>query len=141
MSGIPRAFEPQGVRGFNLEDFPSETQWEYACRTGTKTPRYREDLNEIAWYSENNQGETHSVGQLVPSDWGLYDTLGNVFEGCEDVWTEDYNTKKDAAASAHRVIRGGSWRNDTQVHPHSMRSHRALVPVPRPGLPLCRVQS
>ena len=89
---------------------PSETQWEYACRAGTKTPRYREDLNEIAWYRKNSQGETHSVGQLVPNDWGLYDTLGNVLEWCEDVWTDDYNTKKDAAAaSAPRVIRGGSW--------------------------------
>ena len=91
---------------------PSETQWEYACRAGTKTPRYREDLNEIAWYRENSQGETHSVAQLVPNDWGLYDTLGNVLEWCEDVWTSDYNTKKDAAASAHRVLRGGSWGFD-----------------------------
>ena len=102
---------------------PSETQWEYACRAGTKTPRYREDLNEIAWYRENSQGETHSVGQLVPNDWGLYDTLGNVCEWCEDVWTDDYNTKKDAAASAHRVIRGGSWSDDARVVRTAYRYH------------------
>ena len=102
---------------------PSETQWEYACRAGTKTPRYREDLNEIAWYSENSQGETHSVAQLVPNDWGLYDTLGNVLEWCEDVWTDDYNTKKDAAASAHRVIRGGSWLNVAQARRAAYRYH------------------
>ena len=102
---------------------PSETQWEYACRAGTETPRYREDLNEIAWYRENSQGETHSVAQLVPNDWGLYDTLGNVFEWCEDVWTDDYNTKKDAAASAHRVIRGGSWRDDARVVRAAYRRH------------------
>ena len=93
---------------------PSEAQWEYACRAGTETPRYREDLNEIAWYPENSQGETHPVGQKVPNDWGLYDTLGNVLEWCEDVWTEDYEARKSAAASAHRVIRGGSWLDFAQ---------------------------
>ena len=41
--------------------------------------------------------------------------LGNVIEWCEDVWTDDYNTKKDAAASAHRVIRGGSWYDVARV--------------------------
>jgi len=87
---------------------PSEAQWEYACRAGTNTPRYRDDLNEIAWYRENSQDETYPVGQLVPNDWGLYDTLGNVLEWCENVWTDDYNPKK-AAASAGRVLRGGSW--------------------------------
>ncbi len=102
---------------------PSETQWEYACRAGTKTPRYREDLNEIAWYRENSQGETHSVAQLVPNDWGLYDTLGNVLEWCEDVWTDDYNTKKDAAAAAHRVIRGGSWGDDARHVRAAYRFH------------------
>ena len=123
---------------------PSEAQWEYACRAGTETPRYREDLNEIAWYSENSQGETHPVGQKVPNDWGLYDTLGNVWEWCEDVWTEDYNKKKEAralAASAHRVIRGGSWLDDAQVRARGVPlPRRALVPGRRPGLPLCRVQ-
>ncbi|MFI5457390.1 MAG: formylglycine-generating enzyme family protein [Isosphaerales bacterium] len=90
---------------------PSEAQWEYACRAGTDTSRYREDLNEIAWYLDNSKQETHPVGEKAPNEWGLYDTLGNVFEWCQDVWTDDYNTKKTAAASAHRVIRGGSWRD------------------------------
>ncbi len=80
---------------------PSEAQWEYACRAGRETPRYREDLDEIAWYWENSQGETHPVGQKAPNDWGLYDTLGNVWEWCEDVWTEDYN--KEASAVSRRV--------------------------------------
>ena len=106
---------------------PSEAQWEYACRAGRETPRYREDLNEIAWYSENSQGETHPVGQKDPNDWGLYDTLGNVWEWCEDVWTEDYNKKKEAraprAASAPRVIRGGSWRNDARYVRAACRYH------------------
>ena len=92
---------------------PSEAQWEYACRAGRETPRYREDLDEIAWYWENSQGETHPVGQKAPNDWGLYDTLGNVWEWCEDVWTEDYNKEASAsrAASAPRVHPG--WLLDS----------------------------
>jgi len=95
-------------KGLELK-LPSEAQWEYACRAGTNAPRYREDLNEIAWYLDNSKHETHPVGEKAPNDWGLYDTLGNVLEWCEDVWTDDYNTNKKAAASAHRVFRGGSW--------------------------------
>jgi formylglycine-generating enzyme required for sulfatase activity len=94
---------------------PAEAQWEYACRAGTDTPRYRQDLNEIAWYGDNSNEESHPVGQKVPNDWGLYDTLGNVFEWCEDVWTDDYNANREGAASAHRVIRGGSWDYDARL--------------------------
>ena len=123
---------------------PSEAQWEYACRAGRETPRYREDLNEIAWYWENSQGETHPVGQKDPNDWGLYDTLGNVWEWCEDVWTEDYNKEKEAraprAASAHRVVRGGSWSNVARHVRRVPVPPRALAPGPLPGLSLCRVQ-
>src|SRR3954454_4948863 len=79
---------------------PSEPQWEYACRAGTETPRYREDLNEIAWYSVNSKQKTHPVGKKAPNDWGLYDTLGNVFEWCENEWIEHYNTKKRTSESA-----------------------------------------
>ncbi|MDR3632788.1 MAG: formylglycine-generating enzyme family protein [Isosphaeraceae bacterium] len=108
--------------GLDLK-LPTEAQWEYACRAGTDTPRYRENLNEIAWYSGNSQRETHSVGRLFPNAWGLYDTLGNVFEWCEDVWTPDYSTTKAATASARRVIRGGSWLNDAQYVRAAFRSH------------------
>ena len=42
-------------------------------------------------------------------------------------------------ASAHRVIRGGSWNNDAQNVPHGVpQPQRALEPEQRPGLPLCR---
>ena len=86
---------------------PTEAQWEYACRAGTETPRYRENLDEIAWYSQNSGGETHPVGKKLPNAWGLYDTLGNVWEWCEDLWKDDYT--RNVAASAVRVVRGGSW--------------------------------
>ncbi len=80
----------------------------------TEMQRYREDPNEIAWYWDNSLQRTHPVGQKAANDWGLYDTLGNVFEWCEDVWTDDYRTKGKAASSARRVVRGGSWGGDAQ---------------------------
>jgi formylglycine-generating enzyme required for sulfatase activity len=102
---------------------PSEAQWEYACRAGTETPRYREDLDEIAWYAHNTNGETHPVGQKAANAWGLFDTLGNVDEWCDNVWTDDYNAKKKDATSAHRVIRGGSWHYDARVVRAAYRFH------------------
>jgi len=91
---------------------PSETQWEYACRAGTETARYSENLDAIAWYNENSGNETHSVAGKEANSWGLYDMLGNVWEWCADVWVNDYTEKARASsaesASALRVIRGGS---------------------------------
>ena len=92
---------------------PSEVQWEYACRAGTETARYRDSLDEIAWYDENSGGETHAVGGKLPNGWGLYDMLGNVWEWCADAWREDYSQPRvvetGGRASVPRVIRGGSW--------------------------------
>ncbi|MGB0068309.1 MAG: formylglycine-generating enzyme family protein, partial [Isosphaeraceae bacterium] len=100
------------VPGLRL-GLPTEEQWEYACRAGSAAARYG-DLDQIAWYSENSGGETHPVALKQPNGWGLHDMLGNVLEWCEDVWTDYYNTKKDAAASARRVIRGGSSVSDAR---------------------------
>ena len=82
--------------------FPTEAEWEHACRAGTQTETYGE-LNEIAWYDGNSRGETKSVGLKAPNAWGLYDTLGNVWEWCED------------QEGSYRVIRGGSWLDQAQI--------------------------
>jgi formylglycine-generating enzyme required for sulfatase activity len=92
---------------------PSEAQWEYACRAGTERARYAENLDAIAWYDEDSRSHTHSVGGKEPNSWGLYDMLGNVWEWCADLWTDQHSgiARAEAAESksAHRVIRGGSW--------------------------------
>jgi formylglycine-generating enzyme required for sulfatase activity len=97
---------------------PSEAQWEYACRAGTMTARYGEQLSEIAWFADNSDAQTHPVGLKRANVWGLYDMLGNVWEWCADAWRGDYSEplapEASAMASAERVVRGGSWNNDSR---------------------------
>lgn len=98
---------------------PTEAEWEYACRAGTTTARYEEDLDAIAWYDENSNGETHPVKQKRPNGWGLYDMLGNVDEWCHD-GLRKYTTKRQVdplgptTAGANRAIRGGYWYWDAR---------------------------
>lgn len=94
---------------------PTEAEWEYACRAGTNTARYGEDLDAIAWYHKNSNDQTHPVKQKKPNAWGLYDVLGNVAEWCHDgrrnyVTDAVVNPLGPTTAGARRVIRGGGWR-------------------------------
>jgi len=92
--------------GFRL---PTEAEWEYACRAGTRTPRYGE-LDEIAWYSSR---ETQAVGTKQANALGLHDMLGNVYEWVND-WYGDYSADAQTnpqgpSSGAYRVLRGGYW--------------------------------
>jgi formylglycine-generating enzyme required for sulfatase activity len=103
---------------------PTEAQWEYACRTGSKTRfSYGDDndyskLGDYAWYTKNawDVGEqyAHAVGQKKPNDWGLYDMHGNVWELCADSWEPSYaNARRPdptvPIALSFCVLRGGSF--------------------------------
>ena len=99
---------------------PSEAQWEYACRAGSKM-RYcfgddEKQLGEYAWYDANSGDKTHPVGEKKPNAWGLYDMHGNVWEWCQDWFDSGYYAKSPTedptgpAASWNRVVRGGCWR-------------------------------
>lgn len=99
---------------------PSEAEWEYAARAGSKGDYCFGDdenlLGEYAWYGKNSDGKTHPVGQKQPNAWGLYDLHGNVWEWCEDIWHDNYNgAPTDGTAwlgpGSDRVKRGGSWCN------------------------------
>ena len=91
-------------------ELPTETQWEYAARAGSKEARYG-PLDAIAWYSGNSGGTTHPVGLKRPNAWSLYDMLGNVWQ-----WTaSDYN-------STTKTLRGGSWYFDPWLNRVSYRS-------------------
>ena len=94
---------------------PTEAEWEYAARAGNPSPRYGA-LNEVAWYHDNSEGTTHPVGMKKPNAFGLYDTLGNVWEWVQDRYGLDYYSHSPArdpqgpSTGEYRVARGGSWR-------------------------------
>jgi formylglycine-generating enzyme required for sulfatase activity len=95
------------VPGLRLE-LPSEKQWEYACRAGSRAARHG-DVGEIAWYRGNSGGQTHPVAEKSHNAWGLYDMLGNVWEWCADSYRQYGSVESGAWA---RVYRGGSWNGD-----------------------------
>jgi formylglycine-generating enzyme required for sulfatase activity len=90
-------FNPK-AGGYRL---PTEAEWEYACKAGTKGIRY-DKLDLIAWYKDNAVATTHDVGLKVPNAWGLYDMLGNVWEWCSDIYDQ-------TVYGSYRVFRGGGW--------------------------------
>jgi formylglycine-generating enzyme required for sulfatase activity len=114
--------------GFRL---PSEAEWEYACRAGTKTRYYtgdrESDLDQAGWYKGNSAGKTHPVGQKAPNTWGLYDMHGNVWEWCND-WYGGYSTHIHPSHPSHqpgsfKVKRGGGWYFDAECCRSSYRGN------------------
>ena len=82
---------------------PSEAQWEYACRAGSRTPfAYGETLTgELANYCAEHvyraepagpyRHTTTPAGSFPPHAFGLYDMHGNLWEWCADAWHADYS--------------------------------------------------
>jgi formylglycine-generating enzyme required for sulfatase activity/tRNA A-37 threonylcarbamoyl transferase component Bud32 len=99
---------------------PTEAEWEYSCRAGTRT-RYsfgdsEADLPLYAWFNGNAQGRTHPVRQLHPNRWGLFGMHGNAWEWCQDSWDPNYyknSPRRDppGGSGGIRVARGGGWLN------------------------------
>ena len=113
---------------------PTEAEWEYAARAGTKT-RYSFGNDETALCSYAKFADLGSefgwrdgcrselvaygpapVGSLKPNPWGLFDMHGNVWEWVEDCWTphaEKIPVDGSAFSRAKNceigVIRGGSF--------------------------------
>lgn len=122
-------------RNFRL---PSEAEWEYACRAGTRTARFWGDNPDEACkyanvldqttqktFNVDQETEIHKcdcgyavtspVGSFQPNAWGLYDMIGNIWEWCQDIYASDCyskHAKKNpiyASGGSYRVLRGGSW--------------------------------
>ena len=96
---------------------PTEAQWEYAARGGSKSRGYKysgsNDVGSVAWYDDNSSSTTHPVKTKSPNELGLYDMSGNVWEWCQD-WYGSYSSGSQtnptgASSGSGRVSRGGSW--------------------------------
>jgi formylglycine-generating enzyme required for sulfatase activity len=70
---------------------PTEAEWEYACRAGATTSRpYGLSVNLLeayARYQANSKDHAWRCGSLLPNDLGLFDMLGNVYEWCQERYT------------------------------------------------------
>ena len=105
---------------------PSEAEWEYAARGGSKSLRFQysgsDNLDEVAWHKDNSGEKTHPVKGKSPNELGLYDMSGNVWEWCQDrcgSYNRDSQVNPTGPSSdgwfgqhSYRVFRGGCWRSN-----------------------------
>lgn len=124
---------------------PTEAQWEYACRAGTRTPfsfgdnitpeqvNYDGDRPYAGGAKGLDRGKTVPVKSLPANPWGLYEMHGNVWEWCADAWQEDLGSAAavdpltQGVMGAYRVVRGGSWIFNGRFVRSAIRFHYAPV--------------
>lgn len=94
---------------------PTEAQWEYACKEGDPGPhgQFKGTIGN-AWAADSKLSQPKPVAQLIGSQWGLYDMLGNVSE-----WVLDYYEDRHPGGTqvdwqgpengSKRVVKGGDW--------------------------------
>ena len=84
---------------------PTEAEWEYACRAGSKGTYFFGDdaagLDDYSWYAGNSEEKTHAIGMKKPNPWRLFDMLGNASE-----WVTGKNGEPLTA--------GGCFRDDAK---------------------------
>ncbi|MDF1571866.1 MAG: SUMF1/EgtB/PvdO family nonheme iron enzyme [Bacteroidales bacterium] len=120
---------------------PTEAEWEYAARGGTKGPYFfggevkdyadvglrarlfgvdTTVINSYAVYIQNSEGRSQLPGAVRPNPFGLKNMLGNVAEFCQDIYIEDAYSQYPGpvanpvvvAGGNEHVIRGGSFLSD-----------------------------
>ncbi len=111
---------------------PSEAEWEYACRAGTRTRYAWGDAidPDKARYRHGDGAPTGPAtpGAHPPNRFGLYDMHGQVREWTLDLWRESYDaTPSDGGPAldgqaSMRVVRGGAWCDPPTLLRASARS-------------------
>jgi formylglycine-generating enzyme required for sulfatase activity len=116
---------------------PTEAEWEYACRAGTRARwscgERREELKKHAWFADNSGLVTHPVGKKKPNAWGLFDMHGNVPEWCWDRYGGDSYRVAEVSdpagpgTGATRVYRGGGWNSEAGQVRSAARNSRGTT--------------
>jgi len=121
---------------------PTEAEWEYACRAGTRSRFHFGDndnlLHNYAWCTYNSGSRTWEVGRKRPNAWGLYDTAGNVWEWCQDWYADSYHgasciDPQGPPSGEYHVYRGGGCCNFAVICRSAFREYGGRAPPPGSG--------
>lgn len=149
---------------YRLSDFsglrvvlPSEAQWEYACRAGSRTLYSHGNTltTGVCNFEGSAKMRPSSILEYAPNSWGLYDMHGNLSEWCLDDWEKDYSLAPcDGTAwlsgdlrdkTVKKVMRGGSWNSPSDFcrsasrlkyyprHSHGSVGFRIAVEISAPN--------
>lgn len=118
------------AEGWKFE-LPSEVEWEYACRAGSKAAYARRPA-EVGWLDMNSGGFRHPVGTKAPNAWSVRDMHGNVAEWCRDAV---------GRGGTEYAIRGGSWDSDLNARAAARNSDTPFLKINRVGFRIVLIRA